>query len=130
MHTKYNYNSLALTHSLSSRIYVTGNRCPNILQTCSVITESLGWLLKFHFFNVTLVYFSVNSQVDPLTYDDGTKSGEPDQVEFPPPQRKKERRKPSLVKAAGKVFWKNFFISALFKVVYDTVEFVQPQLLE
>lgn len=58
------------------------------------------------------------------------KTDGPDRVEFSSSQTKAKRRKPSLVRAMGKVFWLNFLLAALFKIANDAVQFVQPQLLE
>ncbi|KAJ7390655.1 Multidrug resistance-associated protein 1 [Desmophyllum pertusum] len=72
----------------------------------------------------------VGIQVNHSTDDKVTKSEESDKVEFTASQTNSSRRKPSLVRAIGKVFWQNILIAALFKIVNDVVQFVQPQLLD
>ncbi|KAL9964380.1 hypothetical protein ACROYT_G028012 [Oculina patagonica] len=73
--------------------------------------------------------FHVESQVDHSTTNGATHSEEPDKVEYSPPRANIHRRKPSLVRAIGKVFWQNFLAAAFFKIANDSVQFVQPQLL-
>ena len=57
-------------------------------------------------------------------------SEEADKVESSHLQTNLRERKPSLVRAIFKVFWQNFVLAAVFKLAYDTVQFVQPQLLK
>ena len=51
-------------------------------------------------------------------------------VKYSPPNKTTTTRRPSLLGALFKVFWKNFLLSSLFKFLFDVVMFVQPQLLK
>lgn len=73
--------------------------------------------------------FHVGKQVDHSTFNRAMESEEADKVEFSQPQTNVRKRKPSLVRAIAKVFWQNFVLAAVFKLAHDTVQFVQPQLL-
>ncbi|XP_078381397.1 ATP-binding cassette sub-family C member 3-like [Oculina patagonica] len=63
-------------------------------------------------------------------HDDSTTSKQNAHHEhYAPPHNTTKARKPNLLKAIFKMLWQNFLLAAIFKVLFDIVLFIQPQLL-
>lgn len=64
------------------------------------------------------------------------KQEEEEKVEFVPKEKEKEEKteekkpkRPSLMKVLFLMFWKQFLVAAIFKLIQDLIQFVQPTVL-
>ena len=74
--------------------------------------------------------FFFSDGIQHVHYHSRSEDLDPDKVQYAPPPKTTKARKPSLIRAMVKEFWRSCLFIALLKVAFDISQFVQPQLLE